>query len=442
MEMRAKRRWFQFSLRALVVLMLLVSLVLGYWGYARRRSQRQWEAVRVLQSESGQFRSKDDNIVASPTTPGWQKWLGVDCPQELKAFEMNRDFQLSFAELEEMPQLEAIYLRRTPTSDEDLVAVAKLPRLRFLSVDSELITDVGVSHIATNTGVRRLSINGRRLTARALCEIARLPHLETLHFVGNPGRYEKNIPLRHKRSPFFPLLDGCSISDIELAQLGTCETLEVLCMKAPEYKITGAGIKSLSRLNRLRKLEMSGAPIPVEVLESFSEFTELEELSLVGEFSPEDFAQFSTIKSLRTLRLDGTQLTSAGLRHIAGLRGVEELQMDMSQLKDEDLVELKKLSNLKRLDLSRSRVTDAGMIHLASLSHLENLILSNTRITDAGLSRLGNCKQLKWLVVRDTDVSFYGYSMIREIAPKVWFEPRPHELNFKFPESAYPESRN
>jgi hypothetical protein len=61
------------------------------------------------------------------------------------------------------------------------------------------------------------------------------------------------------------------------------------------------------------------------------------------------------------VRLDGTQITDAGLAH------------------------LKVLTNLSGLRLRRTQITDAGLVHLKGLTKLSDLRLKTTQVTDAGV---------------------------------------------------------
>ena len=46
------------------------------------------------------------------------------------------------------------------------------------------------------------------------------------------------------------------------------------------------------------------------------------------------------------------------------------------------------LSELRYLDLTNTQVTDAGLVHLAGLTKLEELVLDGTQVTDAGVEEL------------------------------------------------------
>jgi hypothetical protein len=70
------------------------------------------------------------------------------------------------------------------------------------------------------------------------------------------------------------------------------------------------------------------------------------------------------MKSLRVLYLDAARITDAGLKELAGLKGLQELA------------------------LFDTKVTDAGLEVLAGLKNLRALWLDGPEITDAALGEL------------------------------------------------------
>src|SRR5262249_8706954 len=71
------------------------------------------------------------------------------------------------------------------------------------------------------------------------------------------------------------------------------------------------------------------------------------------------------------LSLQGTKVTDAGLKHVAGFR------------------------KLHQLYLGQTAITDVGVKHLAPCEQLRHLGLENTRVTDAGIKALANLQNLR-----------------------------------------------
>ncbi len=87
------------------------------------------------------------------------------------------------------------------------------------------------------------------------------------------------------------------------------------------------------------------------------------------------------------------------------------------------MVHLRGLTGLKSLDLSGSQVTDAGLVHLAHLKNLDELLLSD-HITDAGLPKLAGLSGLSYLNLAKSKVTKEGVRKLEKALPKckIWFK--------------------
>lgn len=88
--------------------------------------------------------------------------------------------------------------------------------------------------------------------------------------------------------------------------------------------------------------------------------------------------------SLRMLVAPDTDVTDAGLAHLAGLRRLAVLDLHGTRVTDAGLAHLEKATGLWRLDLGGTAVTDAGLSHLKCLARLKELNVAGTRVTEAG----------------------------------------------------------
>ena len=84
--------------------------------------------------------------------------------------------------------------------------------------------------------------------------------------------------------------------------------------------------------------------------------------------------------------LNHTDVTDAGVEHLAELAHLTSLDLSDTQLTDAGLKNLKRLTQLHWLELSGTQVTDAGIEHVNGLTQLEELRLDGTQVTDAGLA--------------------------------------------------------
>ena len=100
---------------------------------------------------------------------------------------------------------------------------------------------------------------------------------------------------------------------------------------------------------------------------------------------------------------------------VAGLGGCVEI--GNSDLSDADLAQLTSLRQIRRLMLNHTQVTDQGLVHLQKLSHLSNLGLDGTQISDEGLESLHACHSLEFLSLYGTRTTPAGVERLRTALP-------------------------
>ena len=72
---RSERRWYQFTIRGLLLLtLLLVSIVLSWFCVRLRQAQSQREAVQAIQEAGGSV-NYDYEVFRAPPTPPGPAWL-------------------------------------------------------------------------------------------------------------------------------------------------------------------------------------------------------------------------------------------------------------------------------------------------------------------------------------------------------------------------------
>jgi Leucine-rich repeat (LRR) protein len=104
----------------------------------------------------------------------------------------------------------------------------------------------------------------------------------------------------------------------------------------------------------------------------------------------------SPMKDLRRLDLSATKVTDSGLKELAKFKNLEYLDLSYTAVSNAGLKDLAALGSLKILILSHARITDAGIADLAGLKGLEKLDVYGTGVTDRGVKQmkqqLPNCK--------------------------------------------------
>jgi hypothetical protein len=91
---------------------------------------------------------------------------------------------------------------------------------------------------------------------------------------------------------------------------------------------------------------------------------------------------------VKWMDLARTQVTDAGLAHVAALKNLTRLHLENTKITDAGLDHLKGLANLEYLNLYGTQVTDAGIAKLAGLKNLKKLFVWQTKVTDDGAKKL------------------------------------------------------
>ena len=135
--------------------------------------------------------------------------------------------------------------------------------------------------------------------------------------------------------------------------------------------------------------------------------------------SSSQLVHLSALSNLRTLYLDRTPVTDAGLGALTGLRKLRELHLAQTRVTDAGLRHVRKVPNLQQLNISSTRTTDSGLAELAGLDDLEVLVLSDTKITDAGVKHLKRMSNLRELLVSGTSITSAGVRELHTALPRL-----------------------
>lgn len=163
------RRRFQYSLRTLLLLFLLASVVLSWFTVRMQRATRQRAAVTTITSLGGMvvFDDEPEDMLAARTGSRVPRWLRQLLGDDFFHTAV-RVVAFNDASMEAVPHLPA--LRRidfvgSPATDAGLVHVRGLRRLQRLNLADTQITDAGLEHLTGLTQLRELCLRGTAVTA-------------------------------------------------------------------------------------------------------------------------------------------------------------------------------------------------------------------------------------------------------------------------------------
>jgi hypothetical protein len=175
-EYPKRRKWFQFRLRTLLIIVLVLSLPLSWLAVRMQKARQQREAMDLLESK-GCF-------MLYPF--GW--WVdGISVPDGVLGAN-SRVTDADLRHLQALSDVEAINLNNTGITDDGLRHLGSLTQLRSLSLESTAITDNGLTHLSDLKNLEYLYLDRTSITDAGVKHLMRLPNLRVL------GAYNQVTP--------------------------------------------------------------------------------------------------------------------------------------------------------------------------------------------------------------------------------------------------------
>ena len=183
--------------------------------------------------------------------------------------------------------------------------------------------------------------------------------------------------------------------------------------------ITNRSMPYIGRMSNLTELDLSHTKITGDGLRHLSKLTKLDELNL-SNISMDDsgLANIGALKKLKRLDLSNTQITDAGLPTLSNFPFLGDLNLSETQVSDRGIENLLALHELRKLTLSTTNVTDHALGVIAQMKSVDAINLDGTAVTGQGVAKafekndlsrinLGNCR------VYDADITKIVHSMPR-----------------------------
>jgi len=179
----SRRRWLRISVRAVLLLVLLIGGLLG-WMVRAARIQR--DAVAAIEGAGGHilYDWEWENGYPKNDGPWAPEWLvdrlGIDYFGSVVHVEFSVfSHDMTGVEIEGFEASLRSYRRRF---DEALAHVGRLRRLEELELSTSEVTDAGLRHLMGLTTLKKLDLKNTDVTDAAVRELQRaLPKLEILH---------------------------------------------------------------------------------------------------------------------------------------------------------------------------------------------------------------------------------------------------------------------
>jgi len=195
-------RWYQFSVRTLFGLVLLLSIGLSWLGAKMHGARQQRQAVAAIEALGGRVyyeRVFDaDPDLSSPPLRDWfygvsrvdlsKTGVSDEALSHLKAVSRLQDLNLSdtritdagLEHLKGLRSLESLYLNDTRITDAGVGHLTGMTTLQYLSLEGTDISDAALQHLKGMTRLRHLNLDATHITGAALEHLKGMSGLEFL----------------------------------------------------------------------------------------------------------------------------------------------------------------------------------------------------------------------------------------------------------------------
>jgi hypothetical protein len=161
---KRKRRWFQFSLRTLLIFTLVCAIACAWVARRMERKRKEREAVKAIESLNGA--AHYDYVIerlGKPSGPDWLRTLlGENFFSDVAVVNLMHNRNICDADLvnvEEFSQLNWLDLSFSPNiGDDGLKHIEGLSQLEHLDLSGTRITDSGIARLTALTQLRELSL--------------------------------------------------------------------------------------------------------------------------------------------------------------------------------------------------------------------------------------------------------------------------------------------
>lgn len=307
-EPKHKLRWYQYSLRTLLICVTLFAFACSWFAVKMRQAKRQQEAVETL--TKCRYNIGYDGVYPR-RAPEWIiKLLG-------------ENFFYNVDEVGEWPNYSIMFRAgdRLPTlADADMSLFQSLPGLRILRLqnlhgESAALTDEGIVYLEGLKNLEILDLSGTDITDAGLSHISGLDRLRELRLCGT--------------------------------------------------KITDAGLETVKGWTELRELRLRGSCVTDAGLEKIGRMTQIRELDVsFTRITDAGLRHLEGMSNLQELLLFNTQITDDGLEYLKGLSNIEYMDIGDSQVTDKGLKSLSKLTKMRRLECDLTHISADGVASL------------------------------------------------------------------------------
>ena len=269
-----KRCSFRFSLRTLLMVVLLLTFPMGWFAGKIRRADQQRQAVRMIEKAGGRVSYEREGFgiaVTERLTPVWLgRLMGADFFADVNGvfFPLSDEIDDALVEyVTGLKKLTALKLNSTQVTHVGLMSLSELKRLELLDLSCTRLNNAGLDHLRNLTNLRALNLSHTRVTDAGLVHLREFTRLEDL-WLSNTRVTDAGLQHLRPLTTLHSLqLSVTQVTDAGLRHLEGLTGLESLGLNHTE--VTDAGLESLQALPRLKRLSLNGTTVTRRAIDEF-----------------------------------------------------------------------------------------------------------------------------------------------------------------------------
>lgn len=278
-----RRRWFQFSLRSLLIFTMICAVACGWLGSRIEKKRKEREAVEAIIKLRGNayydYELDRGNPNHDPPGPEWlRKLLGENLFSDVSVVLLRNVAKPRIECVEPLTQLHMLRLDGSNVTDADLARLEGLINLDYLELSGTKVTDDGLEHLTGLSKLQELRLNETAVSDIGLIRLKRLTQLRELSLCATKVTDNGLMHLKGMTNLKGLLLMDMKITDAGLANLESLTQLEWLWLARTD--ITDAGLEHLKGMTQLQELVLHGTNITDAGLESLKGLAQLQTLNL------------------------------------------------------------------------------------------------------------------------------------------------------------------
>jgi len=313
-----RRRWFQFRLRSLLILVAVTAVALAAFRIWVEPYRRQQAAISVIKDLGGTFKTEASDV--------WlRRWFGAE---RIFGYELQDLVVVDLADCEE-PHAYLNHIRR-------------LPALRTLVVGRDSFTDEHLDSLRELISLKWLVLDYTSVTNDGIAELMQaLPHLQ--------------VHLSERRARRFFSTEDVVISPIDEQLAADVDQEHFLVAKyafawGPYLFEPGSAtargeseklIRYAAHLRHLDSLMLTHLSLSEHALSPLVGSETLRQLSIhASKLDGDAIASFRSLKGLTDLDLRACDLAESGVHHLSELKSLKRLSLEMTGVSAEMIQQL------------------------------------------------------------------------------------------------------